>query len=135
MLEAIASEAYATTNPDGYESLPFNRGGAYDLVVRGGMLKMPFAEPIRVDIAINYDDPVAKTGGTIREVGDLETAVSIDTLDVSGRFLHPGSRALAEQTSRIGDGGMWHWLRIGAPAVFIVTEGRDPGSRRVGIIP
>lgn len=134
VLQAIATGAFATTDPAAYESLPFNRGGAYDLLVRGGQLVIPGYGPLRADVAINYDDPVAKTGGTIREVGDLETAVAIDTLDVSGRFLHPREAALTLATGPTPQGPE-AWLRIGATAAFTIRAGADSASREVGSIP
>lgn len=134
VLQAIATEAFATADPAAYESLPFNRGGAYDLLVRGGMLVIPGYGPLRADIAINYDDPVAKVGGTVREVGDLETAVAIDTLDATGRFLHPDEAALTLATEPTPARAA-AWLRIGATAAFTIRVGADAASRQVGGIP
>ncbi len=134
VLDAIASRDIEAADPSAYESLPFNRGGAYDLLVRGGTLVIPGFGALRADLAINYDDPVAKTGGTVREVGDLEAAVAIDTLEMAGRFLHPRGEALTYKDTT-DDPRTPAWLQIGAPARFVIRATAEAGSREVGSIP
>jgi hypothetical protein len=127
-LDAIATGSYASADPEIYERLPFNTGGASDLLVVGGQLVLPGKPPIAADLAINYDEAVARTGGRVREVGDLRAVIAIDTLDVSGLYLHPDAGSL---TTR----GAGQWLRIGAPARFDVRRGPDAASelvRRIG---
>lgn len=121
-LNAIATEEYAQADPNDYERLPYNTGGAYDLLVRGGDLVIPGSPPLRADIAINYDDPVARTGGRVREVGDLSAVVAIDTVDATGLFLHPRNEALVRDGARA-------LLPIGARAVFDLREGPQVTSR------
>jgi hypothetical protein len=128
VLEAIATRAYERADPAAYQSLPFNRGGAYDLLVVGASVVIPGVGPTRSDLAINFDDSVARTGGRIREMGDLETAVALDTLNLAGRFLHPVSEAVLQT-------GGTTWLPIGAPARFIVRETADPSSPELRRIP
>lgn len=128
VLEAIGSGNYRRGSPAAYEALPFNRSGAYDLLVLGGTVAVPGSEPLRADLAINYDDPVARTGGRIREVGDLEATVALDTLRAAGRFFHPVAEAV---TGR----GAGSWLRIGAPAGFVIRATADSTSTEVGRIP
>jgi hypothetical protein len=128
VLEAIATRAYERADPAAYESLPFNRGGAYDLLVVGASVVIPGVGSTRSDLAINFDDSVARTGGRIREMGDLETAVALDTLNLAGRFLHPVPEAVLQT-------GGTTWLPIGAPARFIVRETADPSSRELTRIP
>lgn len=101
-LDAIATGGYRDADPDAYESLPFNAGGAYDVLLMGGSVVLPGQPPTRADVAINYDDPVAKTGGTVREVGDLEGAVALDTVDMTGRELHPATGVLTNGALLIG---------------------------------
>ena len=128
ILDAIATRGYEHADPAAYESLPFNAGGASDLLVRGGQLVLPGRTPMLVDLAINYEDAVAKTDGRVREVGDLEDVVALDTMDLRGLFLHPSSRALTPTPA----GPM---LRIGAPAEFEVRRGVEASSelvRRLG---
>ena len=129
ILDAIATRGYETADPDWYERLPFNAGGATDLLVRGGQLVMPGMAPMLVDVAINYDDAVAKTGGRVRDVGDLADVIAIDTLDVSGLYLFPADSAVT-----VTPGGQM--LRIDAPAQFEVRRGPSASSelvRRIGL--
>jgi hypothetical protein len=128
VLDAIATGDYGRADPEAYESLPFNAGGANDLLVRGGRLVLPAMEPIAADVAVNYDDAVARTGGRVRDVGDLADVVAIDTLDVTGLYLFPAPASLTITPA----GAM---LRIDAPAAFDVRRGPLPTSelvRRIG---
>ena len=120
-LDAIATRDYEAADPDAYERLPFNEGGAYDLLVRGGQLVLPGQAPVRADIAVNYDDAVARTGGRVRDVGDLVDVVAMDTLDASGLYLHPDAAAITATPA----GPM---LRLGAPAEIQVRRGASPAS-------
>ena len=122
VLDAVATGAFERTAPDAYERLPFNTGGAYDLLVRGGALVMPGMPPLRADVAINFDDAVARTGGRVREVGDLVSVTAIDTVDAANAFLHPRAEALAGT-------GAGRWLTIGAPAALDLREGAGTESR------
>lgn len=123
-LDAIASGSYRSADPQSYEQLPRNAGGASDLLITGAQVVLPGKQPMKLDIAVNYDDAVARTGGTIREVGDLEGVIAIDTLSIPGLYLHPEGAAL------IGEGGR-QWLAIGAPARFTVRRGPDSRSEVV----
>ncbi|HEX6643594.1 MAG TPA: M14 family zinc carboxypeptidase [Gemmatimonadales bacterium] len=127
-LDAIATRTYESADPAAYDSLPFNTGGATDLMLRGGSLVLPGMPPVRADVALNFEDAVARRDGRVREVGDLDGAIAIDTMDVSGLYIHPRPAALERR-----DGGSW--LRIGAPAAFDIRRGADPASelvRRLG---
>ena len=46
-LDAIATGAYRDADPDAYESLPFNAGGAYDVLMMGGSIVLPGQPPCR----------------------------------------------------------------------------------------
>lgn len=127
-LDAIATKAYEQADTNAYESLPFNRGGAYDLLLKGGSLVVPGVGAVRADVAINFDDSVARTDGHIREVGDLETAVAMDTLDLTAKFLHP----MPDAVTLTGGSA---WVRIGAPARFIIRAGASPTSSELGRLP
>jgi len=128
VFDALATGAYTNADPAWYDSLPFNASGASDLLITGGQLVMPGMSPMRVDLAVNYDDAVARTGGRIREVGDLAGVIAIDTVDVQGLFLHPAPSTL---TTAPGAGAM---LRLGAPAQFEVRRGAEASSERVRLI-
>lgn len=127
-LDAIATAAYREASPGSYEDLPENTGGARDLLIVGGNVVLPGAAPIRADIAVNFDDPVSRSGARIAEVGDLEQAVAIDTVDVARLFLFP-----TDSTGIMEDGKAW--LQIGAPASFDVRRTADPGASVVRRIP
>ena len=126
-LDAIATGSYATADPNAYESLPANRGGASDLIVVGGQLVLPAMSPVRADIAFTYDDALARAGPRVRDVGDLREIVAIDTIDASGLFLHPQQSALTTEK-----GGVW--LRIGAAGAMDIRRGADPASALVRTI-
>jgi hypothetical protein len=127
VLEAIAMKTYERANPDSYESLPFNRGGAYDMLIFGGTVVTP-AGITREDVAINFDDSVARTSGRLVEMGDLEGAIALDTLDLSGKFLHV---APTNGLTRAGK----YWLPLGTPAVFTVRETEKATSKVVRRVP
>jgi hypothetical protein len=121
-LDAIATMSYAAADTNDYERLPFNTGGAYDLLIVGGQLVLPGQPPLRADIAINFEDAVARQDGRVREVGDLTGAVAIDTIDASQAFLHPRAEALTTSGTSV-------LLTIGAKAVFDLRASADPRSR------
>lgn len=123
-LDAIATNRFAAAGAAPYEALPFNSGGISDLLVVGAQVVLPGRSPMLADIAINYDDPVARTGARIREVGDLQAVQAIDTIDVAGLFLHPARQALLSR-------GTASWLTIGTSAALDVRRGPDPRSALV----
>ncbi|MGQ0713783.1 MAG: M14 family zinc carboxypeptidase [Gemmatimonadaceae bacterium] len=126
-LDAIATGAYASAEPNAYESLPGNRGGASDILIVGGQLVLPGLAPLRGDVAITFEEAVARTGARVRDVGDLREMVAIDTVDASGLFLHPRDTSLTTEEARV-------WLRIGAPAVFDLRRSADTASELVRTI-
>jgi hypothetical protein len=125
-LDAIATRAYTRADPDWYEKLPRNAGGASDILIVGGSLVLPGRRPavIRADLALTYDDAVARTGPRIREVGDLEGTIALDTVDARGLFLHPGRESLIVERRQ-------SFLSIGAPARIDIRREADPKSRLV----
>jgi predicted deacylase len=120
-LDAIATKSYESADSSVYDELPFNTGGAYDVLVRGGQIVLPGMAPLVADVGLNYDDAVARTGPRVREVGDLSAVVAIDTIDASGLFLHPRPEALTS-------GNAAGYLTIGARAAFDLRAGADPQS-------
>jgi hypothetical protein len=123
-LDAIATMSYRAEDTTSYEMLPRNTGGAADVLVLGGRLVLPGHPPLRADIALNYDEPVARTGPRVRDVGDLAEMVALDTINATGMFLHPAETAI---TTR----GASEWLRLGAPGVFVIRRGATPESEVV----
>ena len=120
-LDAIATRSYEQFDPADYEKLLFNTGGALDLLVRGGRIVLPGLAPIVADVAINFEDPVARTGGRIRDVGDLAGTIAVDTIDATGAFIHPRAEALTSN-------GAKGYLTIGSRAALDIRAGADTTS-------
>jgi hypothetical protein len=118
-LDLIATGELDRYDPDVYRALPENGRRPPHLLIAGGRLAVPSLEPIRADIFVDFDRPLLRTGGTIRDVGDLDGFDALDTLRIDGLYLVPGPAALDDH------GG----LALGAPAEFVVAE--DPAGRRV----
>jgi hypothetical protein len=123
-LDAIASRSYQRAGPDAYEKLPFNASSANDLLILGGMIVVPGRAPYRADLAIAYEDAVALTGGKVREIGDLDGAIGLDTLDASALFIHPKPEVLT-----LKDG--MSWLKVGSRAQLEIRRGAEPSSPMV----
>jgi hypothetical protein len=121
VFDALATGAWQAADPAIYERLPMNTGGASDVLVTGGQLVLPNAAPVRVDIALNYDDAVARTGPRVREVGDLGGTIAIDTVDVSGLFIHPDASSL----TRSATGAL---IPVGASVLLHLRRGPSPDS-------
>ena len=123
-LDAIATGSFGAANRDWYEALPENTSGAADLLLTGGSIVLPGKPPMPLDIAINYDDPLNRSGGRVREAGDLQAVAALDTLDATGLYIHPAASAL---TTRGGQS----WLRVGANGVFDIRKGPVVSSQLV----
>ena len=120
-LDAIATRAYEQSDPSDYEKLQYNTSGAFDLLVRGGQIVLPGLQPVVADVAINFEDAVARTGGRVRDVGDLAGVVAVDTLDATGAFLHPRPEALTSNGPR-------GYLAVGSRAALDIRAGPDTTS-------
>ena len=117
-LHAIATGRYEEFSTAAYDELPMNNSVENDLLLLGGQLVLGRAAPIRADVAIWFDDPVARTGPNYGEIGDLAEVVAVDTIDATGLFLH----------AEPGEDGM---IRRGEPAVLTARSGRAADSRVV----
>ena len=123
-LDMIATGRYRGMDPAVYEALPRNGRSAVDVLVRGAQLVLPGTDPAPVDVALNYDEPVARRDPRLREIGDLSAVIAIDTVDASGLYLHPAPAMVTD--SRTGSE-----LRIGSPARFTLRRGRAADSEIV----
>jgi len=123
-LDAIATGDFRNENADVYTSMPVNSGSAVDVLVQGASLVIPGQPPVRVDLSFNYDDALRGGRARVREIGDLDEVVALDTVAASGLFLHPAPAMLAEQ-------GGARWLRVGAPVQLTIRRGADPASELV----
>lgn len=110
-LDAIAGGTYRGSRLAAYDDLPFNARAAMDLLVRGGHIVYPGREPVRADIVVNYDEPVARRGPRVRDVGDLASVIALDTLDATGQFIHPSPEMLVNGYIRIGAPAKWELRR------------------------
>jgi hypothetical protein len=118
-LDAIATGTVDAADPRGYRGLPFNGRPINDLVIRGGQVVTGGMPPVRVDLAVNFAEPLHRVGGRVVDVGDLAEASARDTLDVEGLFLHFDPPAPAASAPA---------ALLGAPASFTVRRGVAPGS-------
>jgi hypothetical protein len=115
-LESIATRSWQFADVEVYEGLPPNGRGIDDLVFVGGKIVIPGAEPVRADFAVHYEDPLARLGGTISEVGDLADAEALEIIDIEGLYYLPDAMSLTQ------DHGPF--LKIGDPANGVIS--RDP---------
>ena len=120
--EAIATETYEQSPAARYDELPLNVGIANDLILLGGSLVMPTGASFRADMAILFDDAVARTGPKYGEIGDLTGIGAVKTIDSSGLFIHVD----------LGESG---YLRRGDPVRLIVRRGSGVDSEEVMRIP
>ncbi|MEO5798495.1 MAG: M14 family zinc carboxypeptidase [Gemmatimonadales bacterium] len=127
-LDEIATTHGAAGVSAAYDALPPNSGGAVDLLVRGGMLVLPGQAPFRADLSLTFDDLLLRTNPRLREVGDLSAVIAIDTVDVTGMFLHPTA-----ETLRTGPDGVW--LPLGGVSRFVIRRSADPASAPVRTVP
>jgi len=116
-LHAIAQDSLDEASDLDYERLPMNTGVANDLLLLGGKVVFGSGKPVRVDIAIVFDDAVAGTGPRYSAVGDLADMIAMDTVDVTGLYIHPD----------LADG----FLRRGAPVALRVRREIDAESEEV----
>jgi hypothetical protein len=121
-LDAIATGSHEEADPQVYESIPINSRSAVDVLVRGGTIVIPGFQPVRADIALNYEEPVAKKDPRVRDVGDLVALIALDTVDASGLFVHPSESMLVQR------GGAGRWIRFDTTAVLTIRRGAEASS-------
>ena len=88
---------------------------------------VPNGEPLPLDLALVYEDGVARRGLQLGEIGDLDDAVALDTVDVSGLYLH-----LATPSSL--DPQDW-WLIGGERVAVVVRKGPEAEAEVVMRLP
>ncbi len=123
-LDAIATGDFRNEDPNVYMSLPVNDRSAVDVVVTGASLVLPGQAPVRVDISFNYDDALRKGRARVREIGDLDDVVALDTIVATGLFIHPAAAMLTTQRDA-------SWLRLGSPVQMTLRKSADPSSELV----
>ena len=120
-LGAIADGGWEAHGSDRYLNLPLNAAWIYDLVVRGAAIALPGREPVRADFAVNFDDTLAQTDGTVAEVGDLEAARALEEIDAAGLFFVPDAGSLSDESGT--------FLSIGDTVSGVLS--RDPAGTDV----
>lgn len=122
-LEAIATDRYQEADPNAYEDLPFNRRVANDILLVGGSVVVPYGDPLPLDLALVYEDPVGRHGLRLGEVGDLDDAAAMDTVDATGLYLHIAAPSTLDPSD-------W-WLIGDEPVAVIVRRGAGADSEVV----
>ncbi len=120
-LASIADGSHAEVDLALYDGLPPNGRLVSDLLLSGGTLIAPGLAPIVADVLIEYRDPLARSGATIVEVGDLAEREARETVAVDGLFLVAG-KGHEDSGGRVR-------LRPGTPADLAIA--RDPAGREV----
>jgi hypothetical protein len=86
-LDAIATGAWRRYPQDAYAELPPNGRAVNDLLIFGAEIVLPGGQPVRADVAVRYADSLDRSGGVVAEVGDLEGAEALQTIDADGLYL------------------------------------------------
>ena len=126
-LEAIATGRYVGADLTPYESLPFNEGVTADLLVRGGNVVLPGGGALPLDLALIFADPVARSGLSLRDIGDLEGVTAMDTLDVAGQYIHISAPSTLDPSD-------W-WLLRGERVAIVVRRGPEDTAAEVWRLP
>ncbi len=126
-LEAIATQRYAAADINVYDGVPFNRGVRSDVLLMDGWVVVPEREPLRLDLALRYEDPVARTGLVVEDIGDLAGAEAMDTVDARGLYVHV-------ETATTRDPSDW-WLLRDQEITVTVRRGRGVESDMVARLP
>lgn len=120
-LKSIADGSLDTASSAPYDDLPMNVDVTNDLLLIGGRVVTGDGVAYPLDVAIVYDDAVARAGPRYGEIGDLTGVRALEIVDVSGLYLHPEL-----------DGGV---LRRGGEVRLAVRRGAEPESELVRRIP
>jgi beta-lactamase class A len=84
-LDAIASDAHATTDIGWYQALPENGRSVNDLLIRSGQIALAGQPPYSADLALDLSD----AGYQLVDAGDLQGVAARDTLDATGLRIQP----------------------------------------------
>lgn len=125
-----ALDAIATGSHDGlpaarYEELPENGEVWPDLLVSGATLAIPGQPQARIDVLVDFADPLLERGGTVDDIGDLAGVQARRTIDASGLYLVPFEPS--PRGARAGDAAKV--IAVDAPAYFRLS--RDPGGKDI----
>ena len=124
-LDAIATSAYEHMDLAEYEAILRNDRDVFDVLIRGGTIVLPEAEPYRADLGLNFKVSLDLKDGHIADIGDLSDYSGRDIVIAEGMFIHPEAEALAEAE----DGSVY--LETKSPASFTIRIGADAGSKTI----
>ena len=122
-LDAIATGAHAGLPLEHYEELPENGKVWSDLLVSGATLVLPGQSPVRVDVLVDFEQPLLERGGRIADIGDLAGAGARRTIRADGLYLLPHAPPDAGADVEAGP------FQPGVPAYFHLS--RDPAGTHV----
>ncbi|MEZ0469520.1 M14 family zinc carboxypeptidase [Luteimonas salinilitoris] len=117
-LDVIADGSHAGTPHALYSGLPENGRVFPDLLIRGGSIAAPGLPPVRADVLVNFEHPLAERGGTIADIGDLESTKARHALDASDLFIVPIEAAPAPGAESRTPAG----IAVGGPAYFHLSR-------------
>ena len=117
-LDAIATRSHAGLPRERYDELPRNGEVWPDLLVAGATLVLPGQPAARVDVLVDFSQPLLERGGTVADIGDLSEARARRTLHADGLYLVPFAPPGAPAQARHGA------LLPDMPAYFHLS--RDP---------
>jgi hypothetical protein len=84
--DRIADGSWEQTGPAVYHDLPLNHSVLHDLHLTGGTVVVG-GRKTRADVALLFDDPVAREAPRLAELGDLGTATALETEDCTDRLI------------------------------------------------
>lgn len=88
-LDAIATGSHVGLPRARYQELPENGKVWPDLLVRGGTLAIPGQPPAKLDLLVDFEDPLLERGGRYGDIGDLGDARARRTVDATGLYIVP----------------------------------------------
>src|SRR5690606_31319461 len=88
-LDAIATGSYDGLPHAPYDDLPENGRVWPDLRISGGTLAIPGQPQAKVDLLVDFEQPLLERGATIAEVGDLGDRPARRSIDASGLYIVP----------------------------------------------
>jgi len=127
-LESIATGSWADVSRAPYEDLPENGRWVEDLLVLDGTLALPGLPPLEAGLLLRYEDPLARTGARVVDIGDMGEAEARDTVHLDGAWIVPDEAMLERRAGSVQ-------IQPGAPAAFTVARdrrGERPGAPRGG---
>ncbi|MGY0561613.1 M14 family zinc carboxypeptidase [Luteimonas sp. A277] len=131
-LDSIASGSYADAPHALYTDLPENGRVYPDLLIQGATIAVPGLPPLRADVLVNFQHPLAGRGGRITDIGDLAETGARHTVDASGLYIVPmadDSDAKTSATIAVGSAARFHLSRDAAASDPVWTLDRDIDPR------